>query len=346
MHLSDTPLNRSSAELKAKLIERDIAAEIFDPTLIRYKPITQQGNDEKTADLTVVELFNRFTLWKTSKVDDRTIEKCRALLTRLREHFGDRKASTVGESEGERFKDWLIQRQQPVTVQDRLSTLRSCWRWGLKQGWISENPWQEVKLKIPPQQRVKPFTLQEIKIIIQTFRVSKYYDFYADFVEFLFGTGCRTGEAIGLQWKHVSDDCSSVWIGEIVTKGKRKAVKTYRPRTVPLTPRLQEILLNRKPKNHNPEGLVFPAPEGGCLRDNNFRKRPWKKVLEQAEIVYRKPYITRSTLVSHALDQGLSPLLVAELTGHSVQVIYRSYAGNIQGFSRLPDILPSSPQGG
>jgi hypothetical protein len=34
------------------------------------------------------------------------------------------------------------------------------------------------------------------------------YSYYAPFVEFLFLTGCRPSEAIGLQWKHVISDYS------------------------------------------------------------------------------------------------------------------------------------------
>ncbi len=50
----------------------------------------------------------------------------------------------------------------------------------------------------------KPFTSEEIKAIIQGFEQDRYYSHYAGFVEFLFGTGCRTGEAIGLCWKHLN----------------------------------------------------------------------------------------------------------------------------------------------
>jgi integrase len=203
---------------------------------------------------------------------------------------------------------------------------------------VSSNPWVDVRLKVPPQQRPKPFSRREVKAIIQGFRDDRHYCYYADFVEFLFGTGCRTGEAIGLQWKHVADDCSSCWIGEIVSRGQRKAVKSYRPRTIPLTPYLQQMLLSRRPKPIDPNALVFPGPKGAAIVDSNFRKRAWVKVLESAGVPYRKPYISRSTLISHALDQGLNPVNLAELTGHDVDTLYKNYAGVIDR-SMLPDIL-------
>jgi integrase len=63
------------------------------------------------------------------------------------------------------------------------------------------------------------------------------------------------------------------------------------------------------------------------------------KVLTRLEIDYRKPYSTRHTLVSHALDLGMSPATVASLTGHSVRTLYENYAGNVRSRAKLPEVL-------
>lgn len=89
----------------------------------------------------------------------------------------------------------------------------------------------------------KPFTREEIGAIILAFRTNRYYYHYSDYVEFLFGTGCRTGEAIGLRWKHLSEDCSTVWSGETLSRGVRKATKTNRARVVTLTEKLTKMLV-------------------------------------------------------------------------------------------------------
>jgi integrase len=127
----------------------------------------------------------------------------------------------------------------------------------------------------------KPFTSEEIKAIIQGFKTDKYYSHYVEFVEFLFGTGCRTGEAIGLCWKHLSGDCSTVWIGESLSRGVRKSTKTNRARTIALTPKLQDILISLKPENIDPELPVFTSSKGNYIDDHNFRNRAWKSVLSK-----------------------------------------------------------------
>lgn len=194
------------------------------------------------------------------------------------------------------------------------------------------------RIKPAPKQPPKLFSREEMGAIVHAFRSDRYYHHYADYVEFLFGTGCRTGEAIGLKWKHVSSDCSTVWIGESLSRKVRKSTKTNRARTIALTPKLQAILLTKRPAEFDPEGLVFTAPKGGAIDDNNFRNRAWKTVLTRLEIDYRKPYTTRHTLVSHALDLGMNPVMVAQLTGHDVQVLFKNYAGNVNSRPRLPEL--------
>jgi len=194
------------------------------------------------------------------------------------------------------------------------------------------------RIKPAPKQPSKPFSKEEMGEIIQAFRSDRYYHYYADYVEFLFGTGCRTGEAIGLKWKHVSDDCSTVWIGESLSRGERRSTKNNRSRTIALTPKLQAMLLAKRPADFDREELVFTAPRRGAIDDGNFRNRAWKTVLTRLEIDYRKPYTTRHTLVSHALDLGMNPVMVAQLTGHDVQVLFKNYAGNVNSRPQLPEL--------
>jgi integrase len=55
-------------------------------------------------------------------------------------------------------------------------------------------------------------------------------------------------------------------------------------------------------------------------------------------IDYRKPYTTRHTLISHALDMNMNPVAVAQLTGHNVETLYENYAGVVNSRPRLPEL--------
>lgn len=100
------------------------------------------------------------------------------------------------------------------------------------------------------------------------------------------------------------------------------------------------MLLERRLTNPVPDGLVFTSPTGKAIDDQNFKNRAWKSVLTRLEIDYRKPYTTRHTLISHALDLGMNPVMVAQLTGHDVQTLYENYAGIVNSKPKLPDLNP------
>lgn len=332
----DTLLNRKVGQAKAQQIELDIISGNFDATLAKYKP-QKFSEDGKAGFLTIPELFHRFMEHKAKEVSPKTMEKYRATHKYLLGFFSNRSVDFVDELIAEEFMNWQFSKElSPAQVKRRLEELEACWRWHKAEN----NPWATMvdRIKVPPKQMPKPFTREEISAIIQGFRTDRYYHCYADFVEFLFGTGCRIGEVIGLRWKHISDDCSQVWIGEQLTRGKRKAAKRNRARTITLTPKLQKLLIDRKPTNPEPDSLVFTAPRGGAIDDHNFRNRAWKKVLTCLNIDYRKPYNTRHTLISHALDLQMNPVMVAQLTGHDVKTLYENYAGNVNGRPILPEL--------
>lgn len=327
--LADTPLNRIVAEGRAKIIEGDLVTGNFDPTLAKYRP-------ERQNQISVTELFERFIESKRQQLDPRTLEKYQGLLNRLRDYFGEKAATVIGDTESEKFQRHLATLITPITLKERIGLLKACWEWALKKKILMNNPWAELKIRVPPKQKPKPFTVGEILQILE--EIQLHYPHYANFTEFLFGTGCRTGEAIGLRWKHLNDDCSQVWIGESISRGECKPAKTNRSRIIPLTPRLQQMLLARRPDCFTPEDLVFYSPTGVAIDDHNFRNRIWKPALQALNISYRKPYTTRHTLVSHALEKGMSAVSVAELTGHNARTLYQSYAGIVNKI-KLPDIF-------
>ncbi len=335
--LYDSPLARTVAQSRANQIEADLTTGNFDPTLKKYKG----GSDApKVCTITAVELFQRFTKHRGKGATKRSMEKYSAVVGKVLEHFHGRNAAVDVEA-AENFRSWLAESLAPVSQKEYLALVCACWDWGVKQNLIPANPWGEVvkRVKVPPKQRARPFTTQECTAILSGFRDSKHYGYYTDFVTFLLGSGCRTGEAIGLRWGHLLDECGKVWIGESVSRGVWKATKTNRSREFRLTNRLQAMLLARQPDNWKPDDLVFPAVEGGTIDDHNFRNRAWVKVLQVAGVTYRKPYNTRHTFISHALAKGLNPMAIAQMTGHDPEILFKHYAADIQGGLELPEMF-------
>jgi integrase len=328
--LPDSKINRLVAQQKAAQIKLDIASGNFDITLSKYKP--PKTTSLKQKEVTVVQLFEQFTSTQSKAKELHTGSLCRytATLKHLERYFPSKSAELIDQNDAEGFAQYLMAKVSTRTAKDYLILVQACWKWAEQS--LSHNPWSSIvsKVKPAPKQKVKPFTVAEVKAILEAFRNNRYYRHYTDFVTFLFGTGCRFGEAVALKWKYIDDDCSSVWIGESVSRGNRKTTKTGKDRTITLTTKIAQMLKERRPERWDPESLVFPAPTGKIINDHTFRRRAWKKILASLGIEYRKPYATRHTAISHALANGANPLAVAESTGHDPQILFKHYASVIQ----------------
>jgi len=329
--LEESIVNRKVAEAQALTIEADLATSNFDPTLVKYK-----GESSRKKNKSVSLLFEQFIRFKANRVNVRTLEKYNGLLPRLTDYFGNRGADGVKERDAIAFREYLLEDLSERTTKERLGLMASCWRWAVKAKLIrcEDNPWEDIPLKVPPKQKPRPFTDGEIKRIIEGFRQSRHFNHYVPYVRFLFGTGVRTGEAIGLLWDHVSEDCTKIWIGESYSRGCRKETKTNKARDLVISGALVDMLLERRQES----GLVFPSPRGNPIDDHNFRNRAWTKSLERGGVEYRKPYNTRHTFISHCLASGMNPVDVAAITGHDVKTLYKDYAAVIGSTPKVPEL--------
>lgn len=339
--LSDTDTNRRVAEAKAKTIEADIALERFDYTLEKYgKP--------KSPQLTVIEslqpegvkvlsLWKRFAADKRSALKPKTIEKYDNF-TRLFEKVGD---LTIDEP--------LIvkQRLEQITTvsrtKDALMYLSAACKWGMKHKLISANSFDGMANEMPRhryQTDPKPnaFTEEERDQVIEAFKQDKRkgmnYRHYAPFVEFLFLIGCRPSEAVGLQWKHVSDDCGFIYFeGSLVQIGNRRVKsegsKNNRTRKIAVSKRLQELLLLIKPEFPDPEALVFPSVDGDSINYRNFARRAWKAVVTPIK-ADTTPYSCRDTFITTQLLKGVPSSVIAKWCDTSTDMIDKNYADKLK----------------
>ena len=168
-----------------------------------------------------------------------------------------------------------------------------------------------------------PFTTDEIKAILKTFANDR--PEYFHYVYFLLGTACRSGEAAALTWDKISPDFSQVTFSASFSRGNlRKKTKNKKPRTISIAPDLQNILKEKSGYRSAGDDLVFVDGQGAAIHDARFR-RIWEVMLEVAGVRYRKPYSTRHTAISHALDAGVPARDVAAGAGHGLEIMLRHY---------------------
>jgi integrase len=331
MGLPDLPVGRARAIEKKNQIELDFELGYYDSTLLRYRPQTLGKN---ATDISAPELFDRFTKHqaKAKGLAQSGVKSRYHPIRKMLEKHLDKPSKCVTKHQAEIFAGLCEKTISSQTAKERIWLLESCWDWGKdKYQLAAVNPWKGIaqRFQVNPKQEVKPFAADELRKILEAFRQHPRYCHYSDFVSFLVNTGCRLGEAAGLRWKHLGADHSTAWIGESVSRGVRRGTKTGKAIILPSS--LQSLLAERyrriQPKD---DDLVFPAPKGGAIDDQNFRPRAWAKVLELCSIEYRKPYALRHSAITHALANGANPIALAEQTGHDKRILLNTYAHVIE----------------
>ncbi|KOP22614.1 hypothetical protein AMR41_30700 [Hapalosiphon sp. MRB220] len=344
--LDDTPDNLKKVQRLAWEIEEDIQAGLFDVSLEKYKCLINRSNKPSGVIPTQIDLL---TLWEKYC---EYMKPQLAVTTYQKDYRGKylnhiKSLPTKDPRQAIAIRDYLLANKSVDTTKRVLMYLSACCSWAVKSGLLTANLFDGVKANVKARKKkveVEPFTLEEREAIIAAFTAHKYHKHYTSFVRFLFLTGCRTGEAIALQWKHIAHDLSYVTFCESYDTrlGIRKDTKTGTNRKFPCNAVLKQLLNDIRPKYYKPEDLVFKSPTGKTIDANKFTNQVWRgcrsgdktyrgvvcTLVKEGKVrSYRPPYNTRHTFITMALEAGVSAAQIAKWVGNSPEVIMRHYAG-------------------
>lgn len=339
-------LNLLQAKKTALQIEQDIITENFDSTLIKYSGKTAAA--AKTSPKSFVELFEEWTIsYKQMDCEIHTnYNSCRNMIRKWVKVNQDNILSKLNK---ETFCNGTYNR--------RLTILKSYADWLITKGYWKQNPFQLVqrkKVKHVKLEKREPFTENEISKILHAVKndlfcpnPSSYkHSHYYGFLYFMFKTGVRNAEAIGLRLGSVNYMDKTITIKEVMARGlkntcsvnrTRKETKNGKIRQLPLTPDLYEILTPLV-QNKQPDDLVFTSPKGKAIDDHNFQNRVFKVILSNLNIKERTLYACRHTFGSRCIDQGITPVMTAFLMGNNPETALKRYTHQINIPKDLPKI--------
>jgi integrase len=352
--LSDTPANRKRLQKVLEKIEREIASDNFDYR--NYFPASRFAarfdEIEETAVLAPTAsppgdpnapLFRDFIeVWfEEKKVEWRkshTVSTRADMDRRLIPRFGDKVVSQITKADILGFRAELAKataRGKTTSLSPRrINKIMGPLRQVLDEAADRFNfrtPFQNVKQLRFKKPDIQPFTLEEVRRILQTVRE----DFRSYFAVRFF-TGMRTGEVDGLKWKYVDFERRLIMVRETVVKGEEEYTKNdSSQRDIHMSQAVYDALKVQEQRTRHLGKFVFCNRDGGPLDHKNVTNRVWYPLLRYLGLEERRPYQCRHTAATLWLASGENPEWIARQMGHTTtEMLFRVYSRYVPNLTR------------
>ncbi|MFZ9046831.1 MAG: tyrosine-type recombinase/integrase [Cyclobacteriaceae bacterium] len=262
-------------------------------------------------------------------------------LLQFLEFSGIQNKSELGEVRSSVVRGWIVDLMEKDftarSVNRKLSTLRTFFRFLMKEGVVDHNPLKTVK---------GPKTSKRLPSFAKTehLEVSKMDNLFTnDFTgvrdrlmfEFLYQTGIRSSELVGL-----TDD--SVKTDQIKVLGKRN-----KERIIPINPQLSHLVQEYLQLRNN-MGLqtnnFFVLDNGKKLYPKFVYRKINSYLTKATDLEKRSPHVLRHTFATHMLNNGAGLEVLKDLLGHANLSATQVYTHN--SFAQLNSIYSQShPRG-
>ena len=227
------------------------------------------------------------------------------------------------------IRHWIItlmeNEMDPKTINRKIATLKSYYKFQLREGVISKNP--TLKIIAPKVQKKLPVFVEESSME----NLLDYFEFSNDFkgirdrvvIELLYGTGMRLSELIEMKENNISIYDKTI---KVLGKGNKE-------RIIPVNPNLLETIKlyqqTKKDENFRNKVDQFVVKNDGEKVYPTFIYRMVKKYLGAVTTSEKKsPHVLRHTFATHLLNKGADLNAVKELLGHTSLAATQVYTHN------------------
>lgn len=230
--------------------------------------------------------------------------------------FGDMLLTDVGTDDVRAWVDQLRSELQPSTIRTYFSVYRAFMNWCVAEGYLVVSPTARVRL--PKVVRRAQHFLTPAQFWAFQHAVDPHY---RDALETNVTTGLRPGELWELRGQDVGRAPGRLRVERAVTDVDGILMvgptKTGEARDVPVLAHVERMLKDRA-QQAGPDGLLFPAEDGGQVKQSVFHE----KHVTPAAVTAGLPkgfrlYDLRHTAASWAIREGASVLAVQRMLGHA-----------------------------
>ncbi len=226
------------------------------------------------------------------------------------------------------IRSWIVRmveaKTSAITINRKIATLRSFYKFLLQQGTISHNP----MLKIRPLKESKklPHFIdeQQLNQLLDHMPFPEGFPGLRDrlILEMLYGTGIRLAELLSL-----TDQTISITDQTIKVIGKRN-----KQRIIPLHTCLLQLIKTYQEAKESLFGKTTSSPlivtDAGKDAYPMFIYRIVHKYLNLTQSDKRSPHVLRHTFATHLLNKGADLNAIKDLLGHSSLAATQVYTHN------------------
>ena len=237
------------------------------------------------------------------------------------------------------IRSWLVQLTEqaynPRSINRKIATLKSYYKFLLKTGVIENNPALRVRtLKIA---RKSPTFIEEDKLL-QVLNQLKFENNFSDLrsqliLEILYGTGIRLSELMDLRWTAIDFNSKTL---KIRGKGNKERIIPVHDALLGLIKKYELI------KRHHFEGnlthdYLIVSDSGG----QSYPMLIYKTVKKYLSLVTtqekKSPHVLRHSFATHLLNKGADLNAIKELLGHTSLNATQVYTHN--SLKKLKDVF-------
>jgi len=344
--LENTGSNRKKLESILKRIEAEITLGTFEyhrhfPNSPNAKEFTKQAEVQRSREAHDTPLFEAFSKdwigemkiqWRQSHIT--TVEG--TLKNYLNPHFGEKEVGRITKKDILDFRASLAKvttRSGKSLSASRINRIMTPLRMILSEAanrFEFTSPYHGIKSLKVPRTDVEPFSIDEVKQIIDTVRPD-----FRNYYIVRFFTGMRTGEIDGLQWDHLDFKRRQILVRQALVQGRLEYTKNDGSfRTIEMSQLVFDALKDQQ-KATGKKSFVFCTRTGGPLSHNNVTKRVWYSLLRHLGLRKRRPYQTRHTAATLWLAAGENPEWIARQMGHTTtEMLFRVYSRYVPNLTR------------
>ena len=226
------------------------------------------------------------------------------------------------------IRSWLAQLKDggltAKSINRKISTLRSFFKYGLKMGWVAQTPM--TKINAPKNEKRLPrfVAKKELDLLFDHIEFPDDWNGKTDRIIFMifYNTGLRLSELIGL--KENSVDFSNQNI-KILGKGNKERII---PMSQKMVKEIESYISVKNEKHLSSENVLLVDNKGKRLAPRNVY-RTVKKYLSLVTTIDKKsPHILRHSFATHLTNNGADLNAVKDLLGHSSLAATQIYTHN------------------